>query len=224
MVKKIDIAEIQLDNYTTREMLIRIDRCIAEKRYTTIEEVNMKTLELVASDEEVKQALELFDYTVIADEGILKAASADTLQRRHEIEEHDFFYELFKRLDRNHKTVFVLGDSQAAVDEAEEFLKELFDRLEIVGKGVFDEANGTDEGVVNEINIATPEVVLSFLPSPVQEKFFFRNKDKISTILWYGIGSGKFLAKRTGIIGKIRKMLDVRRLTRIIDSYEKRDV
>ena len=207
MVKKIDIAEIQLDNYTTREMLIRIDRCIAEKRYTTIEEVNMKTLELVASDEEVKQA-----------------ASADTLQRRHEIEEHDFFYELFKRLDRNHKTVFVLGDSQAAVDEAEEFLKELFDRLEIVGKGVFDETNGTDEGVVNEINIATPEVVLSFLPSPVQEKFFFRNKDKISTILWYGIGSGKFLAKRTGIIGKIRKMLDVRRLTRIIDSYEKRDV
>ena len=184
----------------------------------------MKTLELVASDEEVKQALELFDYTVIADEGILKAASADTLQRRHEIEEHDFFYELFKRLDRNHKTVFVLGDSQAAVDEAEEFLKALFDRLEIVGKGVFDATNGTDEGVVNEINIATPEVVLSFLPSPVQEKFFFRNKDKISTILWYGIGSGKFLAKRTGIIGKIRKMLDVRRLTRIIDSYEKRDV
>ena len=109
MVKKIDIAGIQLDNYTTREMLIRIDRCIAEKSFTTIEEVNMKTLELVASDEEVKQALELFDYTVIADEGILKAASADTLQRRHEIEEHDFFYELFKRLDRNHKTVFVLG-------------------------------------------------------------------------------------------------------------------
>ena len=122
MIKKIDIAGIQLDNYTTREMLIRIDRCIAEKSFTTIEEVNMKTLELVASDEEVKQALELFDYTVIADEGILKAASADTLQRRQEIEEHDFFYELFKRLDRNHKTVFVLGDSQAAVDEAEEFL------------------------------------------------------------------------------------------------------
>lgn len=202
MVKKIDIAGIQLDNYTTREMLIRIDRCIAEKSFTTIEEVNMKTLELVASDEEVKQALELFDYTVIADEGILKAASADTLQRRHEIEEHDFFYELFKRLDRNHKTVFVLGDSQAAVDEAEEFLKELFDRLEIVGKGVFDETNGTDEGVVNEINIATPEVVLSFLPSPVQEKFFLGIKIKYPPFCGMELEVASFWQKEPELLEK----------------------
>ncbi len=44
-----------------------------------------------------------------ADEGILRAASADTLQRRHEIEDHDFFYELFKRLERNDKKIFVIA-------------------------------------------------------------------------------------------------------------------
>ena len=224
MIKKINVVGIQLDNYTVREMIMNVERMLSDNIFECIQEVDMDTLSLASNDEQVKEMLDSLTYTIISDVGILRAAGVETMQRKHEIEEHDFFYELFKRLDRNHKTVFVLGDSQAAVDEAEEFLKELFDQLEIVGKGVFDETNGTDEGVVNEINIATPEVVLSFLPSPVQEKFFFRNKDKISTILWYGIGSGKFLAKRTGIIGKIRKMLDVRRLTRIIDSYEKRDV
>ena len=46
-------------------------------------------------DEEVKQSLEACDYTVIADEGILRAVSADTLQRRHEIEDHDL--DVYKR-------------------------------------------------------------------------------------------------------------------------------
>lgn len=103
MIKKIDIAGLQLDNYTVREMIMRVDRRISEKILTTIEEVNMDTLALAESDEEVKQSLEACDYTVIADEGILRAVSADTLQRRHEIEDHDFFYELFKRLERNDK-------------------------------------------------------------------------------------------------------------------------
>ena len=76
MIKKIDIAGLQLDNYTVREMLMRVDRRISEKILTTIEEVNMDTLTLAESDEEVKQSLEACDYTVIADEGILRAASA----------------------------------------------------------------------------------------------------------------------------------------------------
>ena len=93
MIKKIDIAGLQLDNYTVREMLMRVDRRISEKILTTIEEVNMDTLALAESDEEVKQALEACDYTVIADEGILRAL------RRHLIEVHEFFYELFKGLE-----------------------------------------------------------------------------------------------------------------------------
>lgn len=55
MIKKIDIAGLQLDNYTVREMIMRVDRRISEKILTTIEEVNMDTLALAESDEEVKQ-------------------------------------------------------------------------------------------------------------------------------------------------------------------------
>ena len=65
MIKKIDIAGLQLDNYTVREMLMRVDRRISEKILTTIEEVNMDTLALAESDEEVKQSLEACDYTEI---------------------------------------------------------------------------------------------------------------------------------------------------------------
>lgn len=222
MIKKIDIAGLQLDNYTVREMLMRVDRRISEKILTTIEEVNMDTLALAESDEEVKQALEACDYSVIADEGILRAVSADTLQRRHEIEDHDFFYELFKRLERNDKKIFVIAESQKAVDEAEEFLLGLFDRVRISGKGVLDDSPGCSENLVNEINIVSPDVIASFLPSPSQEKFLLHNREKLLMNLWYGIGNNKFMGKKYGFIGKIRKMLDVKRLTHLINTYEHR--
>ena len=187
MIKKIDIAGLQLDNYTVREMLMRVDRRISEKILTTIEEVNM-------------------------DEGILRAASADTLQRRHEIEDHDFFYELFKRLERNDKKIFVIAESQKAVDEAEEFLLGLFDRARISGKGVLDDSPGCSENLVNEINIVSPDAIASFL----------HNREKLLMNLWYGIGNNKFMGKKHGFIGKIRKMLDVKRLTHLINTYEHR--
>ena len=57
MIKKIDIAGLQLDNYTVREMIMRVDRRISEKILTTIEEVNMDTLALAESDEEDDRAL-----------------------------------------------------------------------------------------------------------------------------------------------------------------------
>ena len=207
MIKKIDIAGLQLDNYTVREMLMRVDRRISEKILTTIEEVNMDTLALAESDEE---------------EGILRAVSADTLQRRHEIEDHDFFYELFKRLERNDKKIFVIAESQKAVDEAEEFLLGLFDRARISGKGVLDDSPGCSENLVNEINIVSPDVIASFLPSPAQEKFLLHNREKLLMNLWYGIGNNKFMGKKHGFIGKIRKMLDVKRLTHLINTYEHR--
>ena len=205
MIKKIDIAGLQLDNYTVREMIMRVDRRISEKILTTIEEVNMDTLALAESDEEVKQSL-----------------AADTLQRRHEIEDHDFFYELFKRLERNDKKIFVIAESQKAVDEAEEFLLGLFDRARISGKGVLDDSPGCSENLVNEINIVSPDVIASFLPSPAQEKFLLHNREKLLMNLWYGIGNNKFMGKKHGFIGKIRKMLDVKRLTHLIDTYEHR--
>lgn len=223
MIKKIDIAGIQLDNYTVREMIMKIDRCMSERAFTTVEEINMDTLHLAASDDEVKQAIEVLDYTVIAETGILSAASADTLQRRHEIEDHDFFYELFKRLERNHKSIFIIGDLESVIDEAVDFLRELFDRIKIVGSETLENSESVSEAVVNEINIASPDVVLSLLPSPQQEVFLLKNKDKLSTNLWYGIGNNKFMDKKPGIFGRIKKMLDVKRLARIINNYESQE-
>ena len=100
---------------------------------------------------------------------------------------------------------------------------EVIDALASVRADVFlDDSLGCSENLVNEINIVSPDVIASFLPSPSQEKFLLHNREKLLMNLWYGIGNNKFMGKKHGFIGKIRKMLDVKRLTHLINTYEHR--
>ena len=112
MIKTIDFAGIELDNYTVREMIMNVEKDMSDHGFHTIEEVNMDTLMLAETDELVRKAIGFAEHTVIAENGILEAVGAGSYQHRHEIEHHDFFFELMKRVERNHQTVFVIGDTR----------------------------------------------------------------------------------------------------------------
>ena len=117
MIKTIDFAGIVLDNYSVRETIMNVEKNMSDQGFHTIEEVNMDTLMQAETDEVIKEALQIVEHTVIAEAGILDAVGAGSYQRRHEIEHHDFFYELMKRIERNHKTMFVIGDSMERVEQ-----------------------------------------------------------------------------------------------------------
>lgn len=223
MIKKINIVGIEIDNYNVREMLSKTDRIMSENGFVTVEEIDMATLKYAGGDEAVKEALESIDYTVIADKGILDAASENSVQRKHEVENHAFFFEIFKRMERNHKTVFIIGQSHDSVEATGKFLEQEFQRLDIVGIYAAENALETSEKIINEINSISPNMVLSVLPSPAQELFIKNNRDKLSTNFWYGIGNKKLVTKRTGIIQTVKKKLDVRTLSKKILNYEKEE-
>ena len=51
MIKTIDFAGIELDNYTVREMIMNIEKKMSDHGFHTIEEVNMDTLMMAESDD-----------------------------------------------------------------------------------------------------------------------------------------------------------------------------
>ena len=67
MIKKIDIAGIQVDNYTVRESIMLVEKNISRQIFTTLEEVNMQMLLLAETDERMRESLEKLDYSVIAE-------------------------------------------------------------------------------------------------------------------------------------------------------------
>ena len=212
MIKTIDFAGIVLDNYSVRETIMNVEKNMSDQGFHTIEEVNMDTLMQAETDEVIKDALQMAEHTVIAEAGILDAVGAGSYQRRHEIEHHDFFYELMKRIERNHKTLFVIGDSMERVEQMCERISDRYPKCDIVGMEALDECSGATDAVINEINALEPDVVLSIIPSPQQEHFLMENREKISAELWYGLGKIELGKKRSRLALKIHKLIRTHKL------------
>ena len=196
MIKEIIVAGIKLNSYTALENLTEMGKRIDNNVFTTVEEVYMSTLLLAKEDEVIKEVVETVDITVIAENGVWDAAGANSNLRRREVEKREFFNHLMHILERNKYSVLILGETSQEVDATREYVSGEFQRLCIAGTIALEECLGDEEGIINEINLLAPDVVISVLPSPKQEYFLAENKAKLSTKIWYGIGSGKIMGQK----------------------------
>ena len=78
-----------------------------------------------------------------------------------------------------------------------------------------------EDAIVNEINAATVDVILSVMPSPKQEHFLSNNRGKMSVILWYGVGNCKFAKRKYSLLRSIQKRIRIYKLENHIRKYEK---
>ena len=193
------------------ENLSQIVKNLNANVFTTIEEIHMKTILLAKEDESVKETLEFVDVTIIAENGILDAVGQSTILRRAEIERREFFFQLMKILERNGYTVYVLGEQEQEVQEACGYIADEFPRVKIAGANALEESADAEAGVVNEINMVAPDVIISVLPSPKQEHFLRKYRSMFLTKIWYGIGAEKIQGHKhtfgMKFVKFIRKML-----------------
>lgn len=220
MIKEITVAGIKLNSYTALENLTQIGKNLDNNVFTTVEEVYMRTLLLAKEDEVVKEVVEALDVTIIAENGVWDAAGVNTSLRRREVERREFFFQLMHILERNKYSVLILGEAAQELAQTCEYIAEEFSRLNVVGAIALEECPGTDEGIINDINLLAPDVVLSVLPSPKQEHFLAEKKRMLSTKLWYGIGSGKIAGQKHSIKYTLLKML---RKHRLMDYIKRED-
>ena len=114
MIKKIDIMGIGLDNYTVRESMRQVENYLSNDVLNTIENISMQMLIASETDPVVHNVISELDLSVIGEKEILKAADADSMQRVQETEQNDFSYEFYRRIERNKRSIFVLGQTVRA--------------------------------------------------------------------------------------------------------------
>ena len=221
MIKEIRVAGVTLGNYTARESLMKIDKAFYEEKFTTVEEINMRSLFLAGEDEVVKQIIESIDITVITEAGILDVAGEHSLHRKYEIEENEFFFQFLKRIERSSKRVLFLGETEEEVMLAKTFIEEEFPRVAICGALTLENCKGDEDAVINDINAEAADVIISVLPSPRQEYFLADHKDKLSARIWYGVGDGKFVKPKAHLTNAFIKLFRVKKLMKYIRRYEK---
>lgn len=221
MIKEIRVAGVTLGNYTTRESLMKIDKAFYEEKFTTVKEINMRSLFMAREDELVKQVIESVDVTVIAESGILDVAGLHSLHRKHEIDENEFFFQFFKRIERNNRRILLLGENENEINIAREYIQRQFPRVAICGWFTLENCRGDEDAVVNDINAEAADVIISVLPSPRQEYFLHYHRDKLLAKLWYGVGDEKFVKPKIPIASQLSRLFRVKKLMKYIKRYEK---
>lgn len=220
MIKEIIVAGIKLNSYTALENLTEIGKRLDANVFTTVEDIYMRSLLLAKEDAVVKETIEALDVTVIAENGVWDATGENSGLRRREIEKREFFFQLMRILQRNHYSIFVLGETVQEVTQSCEYIAEEFPRLQVIGAKALEECVGAEEGIINDINMAAPDVVISVLPSPYQEHFLAEHKAMMSTRLWYGIGSGKIAGQKHSLKYLLLKKLRKYRLMNYVKNEE----
>ena len=158
-----------LDNDTVAEAMVRVEEFLNSTMMNTIEAISMDMLVKTQEDDRLKACIEHLDLTVISDKEILKAAGEISRQRIQETVNNDFFKEFAKRASGNRRAVFLLGETEEKLDALREFLAEHYSGIQVAGCFGLADCPGDYDMVINEINIAEPDVIMSALTSPEQE-------------------------------------------------------
>lgn len=223
MIKKIDILGMELDNYTVRESIRQVENYLSSSVLNTIENVTMKTLIASETDDVIREALSQMDLTIIGEKEIIQAAGVATMQRLQEIAANDFAYEFFRRVERNKKSIFLLGETEEKLASVLNQLQGEFPKLVFAGNYAVENCVGDLEAVINDMNATTPAVIISVLPTPMQEHFLMEHKDKMNASIWYGMGEQGFQGKQHGIGHLFWKKMRMERLKNSIDKYKNKD-
>lgn len=221
MIKKIDILGILLDDYTVREALCQVESFSEDNVPRSIENISVEMLMEAEHDEVLKDVLSSLDLAIVGQKEILEAAGVKTMQRLKETEENDFFFEFLRLLERNHKRLFLLGETEEKNNRMKEKLIGQYPQLLLAGAYALESCAGDPAAIINEMNAATPDIVLSVLPTPKQEHFFKEYRDKINAKIWYGLGETG-AESRMGVKKRFTSLIYKGKLKSSMEKYAKK--
>lgn len=223
MIKQIQLLGMTFPNYSLRDELQLAQEALHSERLCMFLTMSMQSLMKVSSSgsEEEKSFVEQADLIVVEDPEILSVAGITSNQRIREASDHLFFTELMKRLQRGQQQVYLVAAKNAALDKIKEILAQRYEKLQIVGQYSIEEYPDDLDRMINEINSAAPDIILSVMPTPQQEEFLMKNRSKLLAKLWYGLGENYgLLMEKKGFSWRMKRLIHFGRFKLHVNQYD----
>ena len=179
-MRKMQLLGIELRDYSVKESLRLVGQYLNDAKLDTICFLSTDILLNAGEDENLKLWLESMDLTIPVSEEILHAAGITNRSRIKEVVNSVFYKEFVKRLSNEKRTMFILEETQSVLDASVEYIEKYASGIQLVGTYAFENLTGDEASIINDINAAVPDIVISRLSSPRQEQFVFENKNKIT--------------------------------------------
>lgn len=196
MNEKIQVLSLELDNLSAKDAMKRVVEYMGTEPVNIIEMVTMHTLGTFQQEEEAQQVFDAFSLALAGDKGMLQAAGVNEERRLREVEELLFVKMVMRYLHKSSAKVFLLARTGTDLEKLDAYVREDYANIQIVGIANMEEHAVSDDMLLNLVNGAEADCVLSALPSPLEEKFVSRNKLLINARIWLGFGQ---------LLGEMRK-------------------
>ena len=196
MEDKIQVLGLEIDNYSAKEAMKLLMGYMGTEPVNVIEMVTMNTLGKFQQDEEANTLFSSFDLALASDKGILQAAGVKEERHLKEADELLFIKMVMRYLHKNSTRVLLLAENLTDLEKLEGYIKEDYANIQVVEASTLEENGVSDDKLLNLVNGAEADCILSTLSSPTEEQFVCRNKLLINARVWLGFGN---------LLGEIRK-------------------
>ncbi len=200
---KVNILGIDIDEMSEPDLLAKIKSFLDENEKHYIVTPNPEIILKSRKDEELKKILNYADIAIPDGYGLICAAKFLSKPLKTRITGIDLTLKVCKEVSEKKHGVFFLGGQKGAAKIISERIQNKFPELLISGgfDGRIDDTEDNDRIITSIINHSGAEILFVGLGAPKQEKWIFRNLDKLTNIkVAIGIGGGiDFLS------GKVRR-------------------
>ena len=191
MSGKIEVLGIKIDNCTAKEAM---QSAVEYMNMEAIHIIELATVDGLMQSEELDRLsdeINQFNLILAGETAILEAAGIEDNKLLQETEKKVFLKLFFQYLHKNHKRVYLLGETEEECTAYYEYFAQHHRCMQIVGMAKVSAVDRADDMLVNAINGGEVDCIIAALSTPLQEDFVIRNKKLLNARLWLGIGKNQ---------------------------------
>lgn len=185
-MKSINILGVKVNNVTMDEAVNIAFNYFETDETNVIYTPNSEIILYASNNQDFTEILNTADLIIPDGIGVVYGAKILGEKLPERVAGFDLVCNLFEKMAKAQKSVYLLGAKPGAAETAADNLKEKYQGLVIAGTN--DGYFTNDEEVIRKINEASPDFLMVCLGFPKQEKWIYDNRDKLNAKLMIGAG------------------------------------
>ena len=221
-MKVIDVLGMQITDYPLKEAVKIALKYVSNGAMNTVFYVSSQILLDAGENPGQKEWLQSMDLILYGEPTVLDVLGERSRERKNEIKQDEFLREFIKKIARGKQSVYLILDSAEKADALENYLTGIHGSIQIIGKYIWEEGVSKAEDLVNELNDASPGVIISKLPNETQQRLICENRRMINANIWVALLYERVINKKKKVTfgPKIGWILYKRLFKRKVNKYE----
>ena len=186
----VDILGVCVHRVDRAGLLSTIEQAIEQGSGGIINDLNVHAANLAQVDPEFRNILNKSDLVFVDGAGIMLGAKLLGKRLGERLTYADWMDDLFARCAEQGWSIFFVGDTEETGAKFSESLAERHPGCKFAGRhhGFFDREGDENERVLEAINASGADIVLAGMSMPIQEKWVWANKDKLTAKVFLTCG------------------------------------